>query len=103
MHALNAAWGPPGDSDEEAGAEDLIQEYGMPMDTSSDDPGDRAIAEQQAFEVEPTYSFLKHGKTAVVWHHTGAAIPLSDSKGRHSGSPRIPQVSPRGAYINEGT
>ena len=49
--ALSAAvWGPP-DSDEEADEEDLIQEFGQPMDTSSDSPARRSMSEQAALEV----------------------------------------------------
>ena len=51
---MSAAWGPGEDSDDEVEEEDLIQEYGLPaepMDTSSDDPSQLSISQQQAFEV----------------------------------------------------
>ena len=59
--ALSAAvWGPP-DSDEDADEEDLIQEFGQPMDTSSDSPARRSMSEQAALEVGvPTD--LKHSR-----------------------------------------
>ena len=47
-------WSPAEDSDEDIGEEDLIQEYGLPMDPmdiSSDDPAQMSISQQQAFEV----------------------------------------------------
>ena len=50
-------WGPGEDSDDEVEEEDLIQEYGLlpePMDTSSDDPSQMSISQQQAFEVRCT-------------------------------------------------
>ena len=45
-----AVWGPP-DSDEDADEEDLIQEFGQPMGTSSESPARRSMSEQAALEV----------------------------------------------------
>ena len=64
-----AVWGPP-DSDEDADEEDLIQEFGQPMDTSSDSPARRSMSEQAALEVgTPTDRRCSHqsGLLCTSW------------------------------------
>lgn len=58
-------WGPGEDSDDEVEEEDLIQEYGLltePMDTSSDDPAQMSISQQQAFEVRSASRCSRAGR-----------------------------------------
>ena len=71
-----AVWGPP-DSDEDADEEDLIQEFGQPMDTSSDSPAQRSMSEQAALEVSmPTHLKCSHLPGQLCLHaHPGACRP----------------------------
>ena len=61
-------WGPGDDSDDEVDEEDLIQEYGLltePMDTSSDDPSQMSISQQQAFEVRSASMCSRAGENRM--------------------------------------
>ena len=69
-------WGPGEDSDDEVEEEDLIQEYGLlpePMDTSSDDPSQMSISQQQAFEVLHIFSTPQWLLKPL---RVGSALPL---------------------------